>query len=80
MIRLIYAVFMKWIPTKRGARQINDDDLERIERLHHLRGVIVFTDPDYNGERIRKLIMAAVPTVRHAFLKRDEAVPGSKSK
>ncbi|MGT2808230.1 ribonuclease M5 [Streptococcus iniae] len=59
---------------------INDDDLERIERLHHLRGVIVFTDPDYNGERIRKLIMAAVPTVRHAFLKRGEAVPGSKSK
>ncbi|MGT2934143.1 ribonuclease M5 [Streptococcus catagoni] len=59
---------------------INEEDLERIERLHQLRGVIVFTDPDYNGERIRKIIMEAVPTARHAFLKRDEAVPGSKSK
>lgn len=59
---------------------INDEDLERIQRLQDLRGVIVFTDPDYNGERIRKIIMQAVPTVRHAFLNRDEAVPGSKSK
>ncbi|MBM7635228.1 ribonuclease M5 [Streptococcus saliviloxodontae] len=59
---------------------IDDDDLERIERLHDLRGVIVFTDPDYNGERIRKIIMNAIPTVRHAFLNRDEAKPGSKTK
>ncbi|AUT04974.1 ribonuclease M5 [Streptococcus parauberis] len=59
---------------------INEADLERIDRLNQLRGVIVFTDPDYNGERIRKIIMQAVPTVRHAFLNRDEAVPGSKSK
>lgn len=59
---------------------INEEDLERIQRLQDLRGVIVFTDPDYNGERIRKIIMHAVPTVRHAFLNRDEAIPGSKSK
>ncbi|WP_205015333.1 ribonuclease M5 [Streptococcus porcinus] len=59
---------------------INEEDLERIERLNDLRGVIVFTDPDYNGERIRKIIMQAVPTVRHAFLKRNEAIPASKSK
>ena len=59
---------------------ITDEDLERIERLNQLRGVIVFTDPDYNGERIRKNIMQAVPTVRHAFLNRDEAAPKSKTK
>ncbi|WP_161948980.1 toprim domain-containing protein, partial [Streptococcus suis] len=47
---------------------ISDDDLERIEKLHDLRGVIVFTDPDYNGERIRKIIMQVIPTVKHAFL------------
>lgn len=59
---------------------ISDDDLERIEKLHDLRGVIVFTDPDYNGERIRKMIMQAIPTVKHAFLQRDEARPQSKTK
>lgn len=59
---------------------INDQDIERIRRLHGLHGVIVFTDPDFNGERIRRMIMTAIPTVQHAFLKRDEAVPKSKSK
>lgn len=59
---------------------INDDDLERIDKLNDLRGVIVFTDPDYNGERIRKIIMNAIPNVKHAFLNRDEAVPKSKTK
>ena len=59
---------------------VNDQDIERIQRLHELHGVIVFTDPDFNGERIRRMIMTAIPTVQHAFLKRDEAVPESKSK
>ena len=59
---------------------INDQDIERIRRLHELHGAIVFTDPDFNGERIRRMIMTAIPTVQHAFLKRDEAVPKSKSK
>ncbi|MGT2926494.1 ribonuclease M5 [Streptococcus cuniculipharyngis] len=59
---------------------INRVDLERIERLHHLRGVIVLTDPDFNGERIRKMISQAIPTVKHAFLNPHEAVPSSKTK
>ena len=59
---------------------INQDDLERIATLQELRGVIVFTDPDYNGERIRKIIMQEVPQAKHAFLNRGEAVPKSKTK
>ncbi|KXT85338.1 ribonuclease M5 [Streptococcus panodentis] len=59
---------------------INEEDLERIDKLNALRGVIVFTDPDYNGERIRRIIMEAVPTAKHAFLRRGEAAPKSKSK
>ena len=59
---------------------INDQDIERIRRLHDLHGVIVFTDPDFNGERIRRMIMIAIPTVQHAFLKRYEAAPKSKTK
>ena len=35
---------------------------------------------DQDIERIRRMIMTAIPTVQHAFLKRDEAVPESKSK
>ncbi len=60
---------------------INEDDLERIDKLNELHGVIVSTDPDYNGERIRKIIiMEAVPTAKHAFLNCGEATPKSKTK
>lgn len=59
---------------------ISEDDLERIERLNALRGVIVLTDPDHSGERIRRIIMTVIPTVKHAFLNRDEAKPKSKTK
>ena len=59
---------------------IDQNDLERIATLQELRGVIVFTDPDYNGERIRKIIMQEIPQVKHAFLNRGEAVPKSKTK
>ena len=58
---------------------IDQDDLERIATLQELRGVIVFTDPDYNGERIRKIIMQEVPQAKHAFLNRGEAVRNSKT-
>ena len=47
---------------------INEDDLERIDKLNDLRGVIVFTDPDYNGERIRKIIMEGSDSKSMLFL------------
>ena len=40
--------------------------------------MIVFTDPDFSGEKIRKTISAAVPDVKHAFLARRDAVPSKK--
>ena len=55
-------------------------DIQRIKHLHNLHGVIVFTDPDVNGERIRRMIMTAIPSVQHAFLRRDEDAPKSKNK
>ena len=53
---------------------INQEILERIKKAHDKRGVIVFTDPDYPGQRIRAIIQEAIPTVKHAFLSQEEAV------
>jgi len=58
-----------------GGSSIDATDLDRLKRLQKSRGIIVFTDPDFQGERIRKIIMAAVPDAQHAFLQRDEARP-----
>lgn len=49
--------------------------LTQIKHAQETRGVIIFTDPDYSGEQIRKKIMAVVPEAKHAFLPRCSARP-----
>lgn len=55
---------------------INDEIIEKIDLAQAKRGVIVFTDPDFHGEKIRKIITQNIPEVKHAFLPRSAAVPG----
>ncbi|MBC6499483.1 DUF4093 domain-containing protein [Weissella confusa] len=52
---------------------LSEATLQAIQRAAKSRGIIVFTDPDFNGERLRKLITAVVPDTKHAFLTKDEA-------
>ncbi|MBA4495831.1 ribonuclease M5 [Paenactinomyces guangxiensis] len=47
--------------------------LAEIRRAQEKRGVIVFTDPDHAGERIRRIISEHVPGVKHAFLPQKKA-------
>lgn len=47
--------------------------MERIKEAQKRRGVIIFTDPDFAGEKIRKKIASEVPGCKHAFLPREEA-------
>src|SRR5699024_10534817 len=44
------------------------------------RGVIIFTDPDYPGERIRHIIDKTVAGCKHAFLQKHEAKAKSSIK
>ncbi|HLR51949.1 MAG TPA: ribonuclease M5 [Candidatus Avamphibacillus sp.] len=52
---------------------INKETLKRIEHAKEKRGVIIFTDPDYPGQRIRSIIDETVPGCKHAFLTSDQA-------
>jgi ribonuclease M5 len=56
-----------------GGSAINKDIIRRIMLAQQRRGVIVLTDPDHAGERIRKIITAQVPGCKHAFLTQEEA-------
>lgn len=56
-----------------GGSAIGEEVLKRIELAHERRGVIVLTDPDAPGERIRKIVTERVPGCKHAFLTKDEA-------
>lgn len=56
-----------------GGSAIGEAVLRRIELARERRGVIVFTDPDVPGEKIRKIIEARVPGCKHAFLAKADA-------
>lgn len=69
--KIIEAVDADTIETRGSA--INKSIMERIRHAKEKRGVIIFTDPDYPGERIRRLIDEAVPGCKHAYLTQDAA-------
>ncbi len=53
---------------------ISTETLRRILHAQEKRGVIVFTDPDYPGRRIRAIIEEHVPGVKHAFLTKEKTI------
>ncbi|MBY6038537.1 ribonuclease M5 [Fictibacillus nanhaiensis] len=54
--------------------EISIDTLNRIKRAHEIRGIIVFTDPDFPGKRIRQIISEYVPGCKHAYLAKQDAI------
>ncbi|ARK28436.1 ribonuclease M5 [Halalkalibacter krulwichiae] len=52
--------------------------LRQIELAQERRGVIVLTDPDFPGERIRHIVSKHVPSCKHAFLPKKEAISKNK--
>lgn len=48
--------------------------IEQIKRVKEQRGVIILTDPDYAGERIRERINKLVPGCKNAFIAREDAM------
>lgn len=52
---------------------VNQEILTQIKHAREKRGIIIFTDPDYPGERIRHIVDQAVPGCKHAFLTKEEA-------
>src|SRR5690625_1426233 len=72
------AVEADTIETKGSA--ISKETLKMIKHANEKRGVIVLTDPDYPGNRIRRIITEYVPSCKHAFLPKEEALPSSPNK
>ncbi|TCO78640.1 ribonuclease M5 [Marinisporobacter balticus] len=52
---------------------LKEETFKRIEFAQRRKGVIIFTDPDHAGEKIRKRIADRVKGCKHAFLPREQA-------
>lgn len=60
-----------------GGSALDGKKLEQIKYLQQTRGIIVFTDPDYPGQKIRSEIIAVIPACKHAYLDKNDARPKS---
>jgi ribonuclease M5 len=56
-----------------GGFTLSAASLREIEAAFRRTGIIIFTDPDSAGERIRKVLTARFPAAKHAFIARDAA-------
>lgn len=52
---------------------ITKDTWALIEKAYNTRGIIIFTDPDFAGEEIRKKIKAKFPDAKDAYMDRADA-------
>lgn len=68
--RIKEAVDADTIETKGSA--IDEEILQMIEKAQQVRGVIVLTDPDFPGGKIREAITQRIPEAKHAFLKKKD--------
>src|SRR5690625_4381536 len=57
---------------------VNESVLAQIELAAKRRGVIILTDPDYEGERIRRIVNRRIPHCKHAFIKKVDAISKNK--
>ncbi|QAT41780.1 ribonuclease M5 [Aminipila luticellarii] len=46
---------------------------ELIEQAYDTKGIIIFTDPDFAGEEIRRRLREKFPNAKHAYLSREDA-------
>ncbi len=59
-----------------GGFGINKKVIDKIIDANKRRGVIVFTDPDFAGEKIRRIITKRVKGVKHARINQQDATKG----
>jgi ribonuclease M5 len=55
-----------------GGFGINAKVINKIREAQKRQGVIVLTDPDFAGEKIRSIIKKRIPDVKHAYISREE--------
>ena len=56
-----------------GGFSLKKQTLDSIAQAYKKRGIIILTDPDSAGERIRKFLTKRFPEARHAFVPREDA-------
>ncbi len=57
-----------------GGFGINAKVIDRIKEAQKRKGVIVLTDPDFAGEKIRRIISKRVEGIKHAYISKEDGL------
>ncbi len=60
--------------------ETSEETLKELKILNQTRGLILFLDPDYQGERIRRKINDYVGETKHSFLKKEDCISKNNKK
>lgn len=63
-----------------NGREIAKETIDLIKELSKTNNIIIFTDPDSPGERIRSIITEAVPNAKQAFLRKKDCISSNNKK
>lgn len=58
--------------------EISKNTLDFIKEANEKQGVIILTDPDYPGLRIRNIITNYIGDCKHAYVEKNKAIKGKK--
>ncbi len=65
------------IVTTNGS-DVPHETLEFLKEASKVRGIVVLTDPDSPGKRIRDRIAEEIPEVKHAFVRKEKSIKHGK--
>ncbi len=57
-----------------GGLSLQKQQIEIIKQAANRQGVIIMTDPDFPGKKIRDMIVAEVPNAKHVFIDKKDAI------
>lgn len=57
---------------------ISNDDINFLYKASKERGIVVLTDPDFPGERIRNIIRVKIPNSKHGFVNKELSIKNNK--
>ena len=63
-----------------NGREISKETLDMIKKVSETNNIIIFTDPDSPGEKIRQIISSVAPNAKHAFLRKKDCISNNHKK
>ena len=72
------SIFPKCTTIETNGSAISKQTINLIKKVSINNNVIVFTDPDLPGKKIRQIILKEVPSLKHAFINRKDAIKNNK--